>query len=126
MYKVASDNRQRALHHGKPADWVNGEEKLSVEDQLRQMRDGLRTIDTRILKATGNEKRRLCVQKQDMQNELVAFRAKHGLERKQPASARSLDTIFVDFAKEMLPKVQFEMILNAAKRDLERRQKPRT
>jgi hypothetical protein len=36
MYKVASDRRQSALHKGRIADWVNGDERLTIEQQYKQ------------------------------------------------------------------------------------------
>jgi hypothetical protein len=117
MYKVASDRRQRALHHGRPTDWVNGQEKLSPADQLRQMKDGLAILEGRIA-ATDDaaERRRLGMEKQQLQRDLTAFRAANGLQRKRGAPD-GLHHLFVDVAKAMLPKVQFEMIWNATLRE---------
>jgi hypothetical protein len=117
MYKVASDKRQRGLHHGRPSDWVNGTEKMSTEDQYRQLKEGIRIIDRRILESTGKERKKLALQKADMQDEIVAFKEKHGLKKKQ---MEGLPQYIADCAKEMLPKIQYEMILNAAKRAFEK------
>ncbi len=117
MYKVASDKRQTALHRGRPADWVNGEERLPPEEQLRLMVDGIRIIDSRISEAPDQaEKQKLGKEKLAMQNSITAFRAKHGLLRKRNETG-GLAHLFVDIAKAMLPKVQFEMIWNATLRE---------
>jgi hypothetical protein len=117
MYKIASDKRQAGLHHGRPADWVNGVEKLSVQDHFQQLKNGIRVLDKRIVEATGKDRKDLVKRKMDMQNELVAFKEKHGLERKERLGFNS---VFIDCAKDMLPKVQFDMIMNAAKREFEK------
>lgn len=121
MYKVASDGRQRALHQGRPADWVNGEEVLAKEDQLRQMQRGVEILDARIQALPKNSERRkaLGLQKLAMQNELSAFRKNLHLERR---AKEGLSVAFMDVAKEMLPPLQFRIINAAAHREYEARQ----
>lgn len=120
MYKVSSDKRQRSLHHGKLTDWVNGQEQLSPADQLEQMKEGMRIMHTRVAAATGRERRDLIIDQTRMEKEIADFRTKHGLAR---AQIPELPQYFVNCAKEILSPWQFEVIMNAAKRDCERASK---
>jgi hypothetical protein len=114
MYKVASDGRQRALHHGKLSDWVNGEERLTAADQIQQMRDGLNVLQGRINAATGEERRLLGIQKYEMQTQLSALKKSHGVVKKQ---RDSLGEYIANAAREILTKSQFDLIYKRAVRD---------
>ncbi len=120
MYKVASDKRQRTLHHGKITDWVNGEEHLKPEEHLEQLKEGLRIMHIRVAAAKGRERRDLIVDFHKMQNEIAVFRKKHALRRTQMPE---LPQFFVNCARELLTPSQFEVIMNMAKRDCERAQR---
>lgn len=113
MYKVSSDRRQSALSRGRLADWITNNDRPSIEEQLRQLREGVNIIDARISKASGEEKRELGRQKWAMQQELTLLRKKCGLERK---TKDGLSQFVVDAAREMLSKIQFDMIYRAAER----------
>ena len=45
MYKVVSANRQSALHRGRLSDWVGGVEYQTLEQRLRQPKEGARIIE---------------------------------------------------------------------------------
>lgn len=121
MYKVASDRRQTVLHRGRLADWLNGDEWQSAEQRLRQMQDGVQIIEARILGLpVGDERKALGIQKLAMQREITEFRKALHLVRE---ARRGFGDTFVDIAKQILPKVQFEMIRNAAIRECDRRRK---
>lgn len=120
MYKVASDNRQRALHQGAPRDWVNGEEKLSLEDQLAQLVEGINIIQDRILLLPkGEERTELGRQKLALQQKVGPLRKLVGRER---VCKQGIDQVFITTAREMLPKVQFQIIWRAAEREYASRQ----
>lgn len=117
MYKTASDKKQAGLHHGKPSDWVNGTEQLSIQDQFQQLKDGMRVMDRRIVLAVGKERSDLVRRKIEMEAEIVAFKRKHDL---YPKDRLGFNNVFTSCAQEMLPKVQFDMIMNAAKREFDK------
>ena len=120
MYKVASDGRQRALHHGKLADWANGEERLSLEDQLNQKLDGLKILEARILSMPKSpERSELGRQKLALQGEIGAFRKRIGRVR---VAREGIEHIFLSLAKEMLSRPQFNAVWQCAVREHEKRQ----
>jgi hypothetical protein len=121
VYKVASDRRQSSLRHGRLSDWVNGEEWQSAETRLRQMQEGTKIIEARILSTPeGDERRSLGLQKRDLQNEIREFRKAMHMVRQ---AKRGLEETFMDCAKQTLPRIQFELILKMANRELDRRLK---
>lgn len=122
MYKVASDRRQTTLHRGRPSDWVNGEEVLTAERRLEQMKEGARILEARILASANSdpERTRLGQEKFKLQNEIKMLKAQLNIVK---IARRSLGDVFVDMAKEILPKVQYEMVRNAALREHDRQQK---
>lgn len=123
MYKVASDKRQAGLHHGKPADWVNGVEKLSPHDRLRQLGDGIRILNSRIIESHGKPgKRKLILEKTRMEAEVALLRRELGVERKG-APMDNFGQMFVECSKQILSPVQFNIIKAATKRELERLEK---
>jgi hypothetical protein len=115
MYKIASQKRQSGLHHGSPKDWVNGEEKLSAQDQLTQMQRGIQLIEARILALPkGKERTALGVEKFEMQSALRELRASLGREKKR---MDGLPEIFMNCAREILSPLQFKIIRAAADRE---------
>jgi len=116
MYKIASDKRQTVLHRGRPNNWVNGQEQLSPEEGLRLLKNGLHVLEDRIKKAMPWEKRKLGREKIKLQNEIVAFRAANGLLRPRH-NTDDLHHLFIEVAREMLSKVQFEILWNATLRE---------
>lgn len=111
MYKVASDSRQRSLHHGRPADWINGEERLSPADHLAQLRQGVQILEKRILALPkgSEERKRLGVEKNAMQLQIKAATAD------LPKPPPDWKMHFVDEAKRLLSDSQWRMIEHAAK-----------
>jgi len=118
MYKVASDKRQRSLHHGKLADWVNGVEQLSPVDQLQQLKEGLSILEKRILQSSGKERKELGIQKLAMQVEVSAIRKRAHLQRE---AVRGFEDTFIDCARTMLAPLQFKLITAAAMNEVKRR-----
>lgn len=119
MYKVASANRQSALHRGRLSDWANGVEYQTLEQRLRQAKEGARIIEQRINAARSEAERiELGAQKFVIQNEVTALkRAMHPIQ----LAREPLGEAFMSMARQMLPKVQFEMIKNATTRELQQR-----
>lgn len=111
MYKVASDGRQRALHHGRPSDWINGEERLAPPDRLNQLRQGIKILEARILSLPkgSEERKRLGQEKQSIQSEIKAVTAD------MPKSPPDWKLHFIDEAKRLLSDSQWRMIESAAK-----------
>ena len=121
MYKAGSDRHMTSLHRGRPSDWVNGQERLSNADQLLQMQDGVRILEERMKVAPWGEARRtLGREKLALQLEISKFRKLVHMERQ---ANQGIGEIFMTMAREMLPKVQFELILGATHRELDRRKK---
>ena len=116
MYKVGSDKHQAALHRGKLADWVGGDFRLSPPDRLKQLQEGARILETRILALPpGAERSALGKEKFELQNELAALRKE--FSRSVPPDWKSH---FVNEAKRILSASKWEMIYNAATREAER------
>lgn len=121
MYKVASDKRQSALTRGRLADWAGGEEYQSAETKLRQMQEGVQILDNRIQKMKGQSGvAELGKQKLAMQADITAFRKAMHLVR---MAREGYGETFVTMAKQMLPKVTFDLISGATRRELEQRKK---
>lgn len=120
MYKVASDKKQRVLHHGSLRDWVHGEEKLSLDEQLDLARSGIRVLDARI-QATSDPatKKELGLQKLQMQDELSKMKKLCG---RINVAKQGFEHIFIEQAKEILLHSQFNAIFVSAHREWERRQ----
>lgn len=119
MYKVASDKRQRGLHHGKPADWVNGAEQMSIADQFQQKKDEMNMLIQKMEAAVGTpERKEFGRQKLALQNEMSAFRKLLGKEK---LKADGYEQVFIQVAKELLSPVQYRTISQATFRELERR-----
>lgn len=114
MYKVASDKRQSALRRGKLSDWVNGEERLSVEDQINQLKDGMRILEERIASASGDERKQLGAQKWEMQCQMTKIKKSAGIEKR---NREGIAQYIVDAARELLTKSQFDLIYRRAVRD---------
>lgn len=119
MYKIASDKRQASLYRGKQSDWINGEERLSADDKLRQMQQGIKLLEARVLAATGEERKRLGREKMALQDEIKALRAV------MPKSPVEWKAHFVNEAKRILSESQFQMIFNAANISAERETRKR-
>lgn len=119
MYKGASDGHQRALHHGRASDWINGEERLTGDDLLRQLRQTTQILEIRILALpVGSEERRaLGREKNEVQLRLKNLRAD------KPKAPPDWKQHFVNEAKRILSASQFEMIERAAKIEAAREQK---
>lgn len=119
MYKGASDGHQRALHHGRPSDWLNGDERLAGDDLLRQLRQTAQLLETRILALPigSKERRALGREKNEVQLKLKSLRAD------APKPPPDWKQHFVNEAKRILSASQFEMIVNAAKIEAAREQK---
>jgi len=118
MYKVASDKRQSALHRGRLSDWANGEQYLTAEQRLEQMREGWRILQERCNAATGEEKKRIGLEMLALQNQLRE--AKKALGLIGHIAKRGWQDVFRDMCKEMLPKVQYELIVKATHREVAR------
>lgn len=120
MYKIASDRRQSSLHRGRATDWISGDERLSPHDRLKQLQDGTKILDARILQAaTPTEKKALGVEKLGLQNQIKDLRAS------LPKAPPSWKEHFVNEAKRILSASQFQMIERAAKIEAEREQAKR-
>lgn len=119
MYKVASDRRQRSLHHGRPADWVNGAETLAPNDKLKQLQDGIKILQARIDATSGKELAALGQEKLAMQNDIAALRKQIG------RPALEWKPFFVNEAKRILSESQFDLIYRSALRECELAQKRR-
>lgn len=117
MYKVASDRRQAALHRGRPSDWVNGQERLSDADKIKQLQDGINILETRIraLAPGSEERKRLGKEKLALQTEISELRKQ--VMREVPLEWRFF---FVNEARRLLSRSQFDMIYNAAIRECKR------
>lgn len=111
MYKVSSDRRQVTLHRGRPSDWVNGEERQSPEERLRQAKEAIAIYEDRIKAALGEEKARLGREKFQIQCELIELKKLVGLEK---TAGRSLAEFFMDAAREELSKFQFALLTKFA------------
>ena len=130
MYKVASDRRQISLHRGRPADWVNGEQNLSLFHQYEGLKLQDQQLMARInaLPAGSEERRQLGKERQELCARMKAM--KPSLHADKISNARgNVAECFVEIAKEMLPPGQFKAFYAAAKRrrdeHLERAQKIR-
>jgi hypothetical protein len=119
MYKVASDKRQSSLTRGRLSDWVNGEERLSGDDKLNQLRQTCQILEGRILAlpAGSEERRRLGQEKQQVQLQLKKLRDD------KPKAPPDWKMHFVNEAKRLLSDSQFKMIENAAKIEAAREQR---
>lgn len=118
MYKGAADKRQTILHRGRPADWVNGEERLTGLDLMRQLQDEIRILEGRIMASCSEEERRaLGLQKHQAQERIAELR-RSGVGKHRTG----IETCFMQLAKEMLPKMQYLAIEGAARREFARRQ----
>lgn len=118
MYKSASDGRQRVLHQGRPTDWINGEEKLSADDLLRQLQQQAKMLEDRIKAAPigSEDRKRMGREKNEVQNQLKALRYA------RPKAPPDWKKHFVNEAKRILSASQFEMVMNAAKIESAREQ----
>jgi hypothetical protein len=118
MYKVASDKRQSALYRGRPSDWINGEERLSAEDKLKQLQQGWKILQRRILALPNGseERRKLGRELQSIQDQITLLKADF------PKSQPDLRAHFMNEARRILSPGQFEMVLNAARIETAREQ----
>lgn len=117
MYKVASDKRQTALHHGKGlSDWVgDGVENLTRLEKYENLVRALNNLDQRIqaLPKGSADRKKLGIQKLEMQNELSAM--KTGLKA-QNLSDVSFEWCFFQICQEQLLPAQFRALVKAAYR----------
>ncbi len=115
MYKVASDRRQRALHQGRPTDWVNGEEKQSPEDKRRNLQAAMQNLEERIkaLPPGSAERRELGRQKLEWQQEL---RILGKLAKAKNIEQQTLERAFMEIAREQLPPAHFRAMMAGAER----------
>jgi hypothetical protein len=120
MYKVASDRRQDALRRGKLSDWVNGEEVLSIADQVALLKNGMLILERRIATSAGEERKAFGLQKLEMQKKLTDLNRLAGYERRL---REGIAQYIVDAARELLTKSQFELIYKRAQRDWDFAQK---
>jgi hypothetical protein len=118
MYKGASDGHQRALHHGRPSDWIHGEERLTGQDKLNQLRQGIKILEGRILALPkgSEERKQLGIEKLAVQSEIKTLTAT------MPKAPPDWKQHFVNEAKRLLSDSQFKMIENSAKREATREQ----
>jgi hypothetical protein len=116
MYKVSSDKRQESLHRGRPGDWINGQsEQLSGNDLFRQLQEETRILENRIKQSLDKSERRdLSLQRVAAQNKISEMR-KLGYGKKRP---HEISHIFMRLAFEMLPKIQYQIIRDAAQKEL--------
>lgn len=116
MYKISSDKRQASLHRGRPGDWVNSQpEQLSGEDLLRQLQEETRILENRIKESADKiERKALGLQRLEAQKKISEMR-KLGYGKKRP---HKISDIFMRLAFEMLPKVKYQIIRDAAQKEL--------
>lgn len=122
MYKVSSDKKQAALHHGRLSDWVNGEERLSEDDRRKQLQQSVKMLEDRI-KATSPgspERKRLGLEKLAVQDQLKELRDA------RPKAPVDWKAHFINEAHRILSSSQFEMVMNAAKIEAAREEGTRT
>jgi hypothetical protein len=117
MYKVASDKRQAALHRGRLADWIDGEEAQvetrSAHQQWLDLKVAFRSLEARLhaLPKNSKERKELGLQKRVMQNEITALAKRAQGER---ISRRGMNRYFVQIAREHLYPAQFKAMWAAA------------
>ena len=120
MYKVASDKRQAALHHGSGLkDWIgDGQEHLTLAEQYQNLIRVHDNLYERMCAEKDPIKRKeLGVKKLQAQNDLSEIKAKLKLENtRQWLTNRTFEECFVQVAREMLLPAQFKAMMNAAER----------
>ncbi len=120
MYKVASDKKQRALHHGVPTDWVNGTETQSLEDQLENMRRADRSLVERIKLATGAERKTLVDERARLCGRISQFKDKASIKK---IVRDGYEHTFVKVARSILPAYQYNALRDAAMLEYDRLKK---
>jgi hypothetical protein len=117
MYKVASDKRQAALHRGRLADWIDGEEAQvetrSARQQWLDLKVAFRSLEARMqaLPKKSKQRKELGLQKRAMQNEITALAKRaHG----EHIGRRGINRYFVQIAREQLYPAQFKGMWAAA------------
>lgn len=116
MYKVSSDKKQAALHRGRLSDWLNGEERLSVEDRFSQMREGVKILQERKRTATDEERRQIGIELRDLESKIAEYKKAFALVTRVE---RGIEARFIVAAREMLPRATYEAIHAEARRSLE-------
>jgi hypothetical protein len=131
MYKIASDKKQSALHRGKKnlSDWLNGEERLKVEDQFNQLRSSVKIIEERRKNSTDDTERK------QLARLLTAYQHKVSEFKKAfkfvTRAERGIEGQFIVAAREMLLRAQYDAIYKEAeqrvaklKQELEQMESP--
>lgn len=116
MYKVSSDKRQRALHQGRPTDWVGGEEVQTESGLRNNLVRAAQNLEERIkgLPKGSPERRQLGLEKLAIQNQLNAARVEQRAENILLNS--DISWCFVTVVREQALPAQFRAWWAAAKR----------
>lgn len=113
MYKGASDGRQSALTRGRLSDWSNGDFKLTLEEQFFQNKEGIKILTSRIANSSGEKKKDLLKEMAALEAAQSELKKKHHLVKKQ---RQGIEQFIAEEARLILPKNQWEVIYNSAKR----------
>lgn len=111
MYKVASENAQRAASRGRFADWVAGGEENLTPEQLREnLVSRWKVVNDRLKKGTltREERKSLGSEQWDLQQRISAIRPK----ARRPDAAQH----FIDAARDILPREMFRLVMSRAVR----------
>ncbi len=118
MYKVASDKKQSALHHGKGiADWMgDGQEHLTLSERHQNLIRVHDNLYERICATEDRiERKELGVKKQQIQNEISEIKKKLKLENtRNHLTNRTFEECFIQVAREQLLPAQFKAMMKAA------------
>jgi hypothetical protein len=120
MYKIASEKKQAAISRVRLADLMNGQpEHQTAEDRRRNLIAVLEQAQTQLKMATGAARIELRKKVEGLQEQLRNI--KKEMQNRHMARA-GLEEVFVQVAREMLPKLQYRMLMAAAQREWQQRQ----
>lgn len=116
MYKTASKSRQRGIDRGRLADWINGDEQMTDGDLYKSHLRAMDGIEQDILACVDKAKRKaLGRRKFELQQEVHRLRSL--LQMKRRVENGGIPHYFVDAARAILSRGQFQLILDMAKRN---------
>lgn len=107
MYKIASQNRQRAIERIQLKDAAPVVEIQTKEEQRRNLVRAMKAVEARLLVEKNKLRRKeLGQEKLALQDQISAIRPK--------ATAKGAPYYFVEAAREYLTRAQFKTVMDAA------------
>ena len=122
MYKVASDKRQAALHRGRLADWVDGEEAQqetrTIHEQYHDLKVAIQSLEAHYLKIPKDaehkkERKEIALKLTRLQEDLSPL---HKAVKADNLKRNGIADYFMTIAKEQLYPAQFKAMRAAAER----------